>query len=151
LQASATLLLRRVPKSVTFPGSNLRDLRIAANGDERRHNRSPPAILHPRLALASRSSPSGAAQPATNALDRVVEPDWIEPGTLVACVKAHELGHEILTGADRIILHARDLNPINYVTGYGPEPFRDTDFVDMLFNEKRGGGDVRNPRPPCPY
>jgi hypothetical protein len=74
----------------------------------------------------------------------VVESDWIEPGTLVACVKAHELGHEILTGADRIILHARDLNPINYVTGYGPEPFRDTDFVDMLFNEKRGGGDVRD-------
>ena len=81
---------------------------------------------------------------ATNALDRVIEPDWIRPGTLVACVKAQELGREILTGADRIILHTRDLDPINYVAGYGPEPFRDTDFVDLLFSEKRGGGDVRD-------
>lgn len=81
---------------------------------------------------------------ATNALDRVVEPDWIKPGTLIACVKAQELGREILTGADRIILHTRDLDPINYVAGKGNEPFRDTDFVDTLFGLQRGDGDVRD-------
>lgn len=80
---------------------------------------------------------------ATNALDRVVEPEWIGQGALVACVKAQELGREILTGADRIILHTRDLDPINYVAGKN-EPFRDTDFVDTLFGEKRGDGDVRD-------
>ena len=81
---------------------------------------------------------------ATNALDRVIEPDWIGPGTLVACVKAQELGREILTGADRIVLHTRDLDPVNYVAGKGTEPFRDTDFVDTLFGETRGDGDVRD-------
>jgi len=80
---------------------------------------------------------------ATNALDRVIEPEWISRGALVACVKAQELGREILTGADRIILHTRDLDPINYVAGKN-EPFRDTDFVDTLFAEKRGDGDVRD-------
>jgi ornithine cyclodeaminase/alanine dehydrogenase-like protein (mu-crystallin family) len=81
---------------------------------------------------------------ATNALDRVVHPDWIGPGTLVACVKAQELGREILDDADRIVVHTRDLDPINYVAGKGTEPFRDTDFVDTLFGLKRGDGDVRD-------
>lgn len=80
---------------------------------------------------------------ATNALDRVVHPDWIGPGTLVACVKAQELGGEILNSAERIVIHTRDLDPINYVAGQGNEPFKDTDFIDMLFGEKRGDGDVR--------
>ncbi|HUZ71472.1 MAG TPA: hypothetical protein VMU87_00685 [Stellaceae bacterium] len=80
---------------------------------------------------------------ATNALDRVVQPDWIGPGTLVACVKAQELGRELLTGADRIVIHTRDLDPVNYVAGKGTEPFKDTDFIDTLFGEKRGDGDVR--------
>jgi alanine dehydrogenase len=81
---------------------------------------------------------------ATNALDRVVEPEWIKPGAVVACVKAQELGREILEQADRIILHTHDLDPINYMAGKGSEPFRDTDFVDTLFGEKRGDGDVRD-------
>ena len=81
---------------------------------------------------------------ATNALDRVVEPEWIKPGAVVACVKAQELGREILAQADRIILHTHDLDPINYVAGKGNEPFRDTDFVDTLFGERRGDGDVRD-------
>lgn len=80
---------------------------------------------------------------ATNALDRVVEPKWIRPGTLIACVKAQELGREILTSTDRIIVHTRDLDPINYVAGKS-ESFRDTDFVDTLFGAKRGDGDVRD-------
>lgn len=98
-------------------------------------------------AADSREQPARGADvivTATNALDRVVEPDWIGPGTLVACVKAQELGREILTGADRIIIHTRDLDPINYVAGKGNEPFRDTDFVDTLFGATRGDGDVRD-------
>jgi alanine dehydrogenase len=81
---------------------------------------------------------------ATNALDRVVEPEWIKPGALVACVKAQELGREMITGADRVVIHVRDLDPLNYVAGKGNEPFRDTDFVDTLFGGTRGDGDVRD-------
>ncbi len=98
-------------------------------------------------AMESRDEPARGADvvvTATNALDRVVEPDWIGPGTLVACVKAQELGGEILSAADRIIVHTRDLDPINYVAGKGNEPFRDTDFVDTLFGAARGDGDVRD-------
>jgi alanine dehydrogenase len=81
---------------------------------------------------------------ATNALDRVIEPQWIGPGTLIACVKAQELGHEIIAAADRVVVHTRDLDPINYVAGKGNQPFRDTDFVDTLFGLSRGNGDVRD-------
>ncbi len=81
---------------------------------------------------------------ATNVLDRVVEREWIGRGAVVACVKAQELGREILTGADRIIVHTRDLDPINYMAGKGNQPFRDTDFVDTLFGATRGDGDVRD-------
>lgn len=98
-------------------------------------------------AVDSREQPARGADvivTATNALDRVVEPEWIGPGTLVACVKAQELGREILLGADRVIVHTRDLDPINYVAGKANAPFRDTDFVDMLFGQTRGDGDVRD-------
>jgi alanine dehydrogenase len=98
-------------------------------------------------AVESRELPARDADvivTATNALDRVVEPNWIKPGTLIACVKAQELGREILEEADRIIVHTRDLDPINYVAGKGNAPFRDTDFVDTLFGLTRGDGDVRD-------
>jgi alanine dehydrogenase len=98
-------------------------------------------------AVDSREQPARGAHvvvTATNALDRVVEPEWIEPGALVACVKAQELGRDILNSADRIVLHTHDLDPINYVAGKGNQPFRDTDFVDTLFGAERGDGDVRD-------
>lgn len=79
---------------------------------------------------------------ATNALDAVVDWSWISPGTLLTCVKAQELGREILTKADRIVVHTRELEPTNYVAGRGMEPLKDTDFVDRLFNAKRGDGDA---------
>lgn len=79
---------------------------------------------------------------ATNALDAVVKWDWIAPGALIACVKSQELGAEILTKADRIVLHSNELDPLNYIGGQR-EPFRDTDFVDRLFGAKRGDGDAK--------
>lgn len=77
---------------------------------------------------------------ATNALDPVLDWEWISPGTLVTCVKAQELGEKILRKADRVVVHTKDLEPINYVTGQGNEPFRDTDFLDRLFGGARGRG-----------
>lgn len=79
---------------------------------------------------------------ATNALDAVVRWDWLAPGSFIACVKAQELGDEILIKADRIVVHTRDLEPTNYMAGQGPDSFKDTDFVDRLFGEKRGDGNV---------
>lgn len=79
---------------------------------------------------------------ATNALDAVVDWDWISPGTLLTCVKVQELGSEILRKADRIVVHTKELEPTNYVAGRGSEPLKDTDFVDRLFNATRGDGDA---------
>jgi ornithine cyclodeaminase/alanine dehydrogenase-like protein (mu-crystallin family) len=95
-------------------------------------------------AAAEAASGADVVITATNALDRVIHWDWISPGAVIACVKAQELGREILSKADRIVIHTKDLDPLNYVAGKGPEPFRDTDFVDTLFGARRGDGDVRD-------
>lgn len=79
---------------------------------------------------------------ATNALDPVIEWDWIAPGTLVTCVKAQELGQNILSRVERIVLHTRDVEPTNYVAGDRNGPFKDTDFTDRLFGAARGKGDA---------
>jgi alanine dehydrogenase len=79
---------------------------------------------------------------ATNALDPVIEWDWIDPGTLVTCVKAQELGEGILSRVDRIVLHTRDVEPTNYMAGDKSGPFKDTDFTDRLFGAERGKGDA---------
>lgn len=103
---------------------------------------------HDGLNLAAVDSPERASRgadvvvTATNALDAVVKWEWIAPGALVACVKAQELG-SALARCDRIVLHSSELDPINYVAGER-EPFRDTDFVDRLFGDKRGDGDVKD-------
>lgn len=95
------------------------------------------AVTEPRAA----SVEADVVVTATNALDTVVHWDWIAPGAVIACVKAQELGEEVLRNADRIIIHTRDLEPINYLVGEA-KPFRDTDFVDRLFGMNRGKGDV---------
>lgn len=79
---------------------------------------------------------------ATNALDPVIQWDWIAPGTLITCVKAQEVGGDILSRADRIVLHTRDVQPTNYLAGQEDGPFKDSDFIDRLFGLRRGDGDA---------
>jgi ornithine cyclodeaminase/alanine dehydrogenase-like protein (mu-crystallin family) len=74
---------------------------------------------------------------ATNAITRVVHPDWVRPGMHVTCVKDSELGDETIRKADRVVIHARKFAPENYIAGLGDEKIEAHDPIDFLRGEKR--------------
>ena len=43
---------------------------------------------------------------ATNAITRVIEPEWMKPGVHATCVKDCELGEATIHKADRVVIHA---------------------------------------------
>ncbi|HEU4344112.1 MAG TPA: ornithine cyclodeaminase family protein, partial [Candidatus Binatia bacterium] len=71
------------------------------------------------------ASPADAAKgadilvAATNAITRVIEPEWMKPGVHATCVKDCELGEEAIRKADRVVIHARNFAPENYISGFG--------------------------------
>jgi len=69
---------------------------------------------------------------ATNAITRVIDPDWVKPGMHVTCVKDSELGEETIRKADRIAIHARKFAPENYIAGLGDEKIEVHDPIDYL-------------------
>jgi ornithine cyclodeaminase/alanine dehydrogenase-like protein (mu-crystallin family) len=93
--------------------------------------------LNARVATSAEEAVVGAdlVVTATNSLEPVIESSWVSPGAFVACVKSVELGRELLTDADRVILHARPLDPVNYIVGQGDAAIHGTDPVDKLFGE----------------
>ena len=82
---------------------------------------------------------------ATNAITRVIEPEWLRPGVHVTCVKDCELGEETIRRADRMAIHCRRFAPRNYIAGFGDEEIEVHDPVDLL---KQGGGAVPAFEPP---
>lgn len=54
---------------------------------------------------------------ATNAITRVIAPEWLRPGVHVTCVKDSELGEETIRKADRLVIHSRKFAPENYIAG----------------------------------
>jgi alanine dehydrogenase len=69
---------------------------------------------------------------ATNAVTPTLRADWLKPGCLVTCVKAAELGEEVLGAMDRVVVHAHKGYVDNYLVGHGDEPFEATDPVHLL-------------------
>lgn len=84
---------------------------------------------------------------ATNAITRVIQPEWVAPGMHVTCVKDCELGEETIRKADRIVIHARKFAPENYIEGFGDEKIEAHDPIDFLRGDKR----PRENRPPPPF
>jgi ornithine cyclodeaminase/alanine dehydrogenase-like protein (mu-crystallin family) len=82
---------------------------------------------------------------ATNAITRVIHPDWVKPGMHVTCVKDSELGEETIRKANRIAIHARKFAPENYIAGLGDEKIEVHDPIDLLWQKDRS---VRTPAPP---
>ena len=82
---------------------------------------------------------------ATNAITRVIHPDWLTPGIHFTCVKPSELGDEAIRKADRIIIHTRRIAPENYIAGYGNARIEAHDPLGYLFGEKRGGDEIPAP------
>lgn len=74
---------------------------------------------------------------ATNAITRVVHPDWVKPGMHITCVKDCELGSETIRKAGRVVIHARKFAPENYIAGFGDEKIEAHDPIEFLRGERR--------------
>jgi ornithine cyclodeaminase/alanine dehydrogenase-like protein (mu-crystallin family) len=44
---------------------------------------------------------------ATSSMVRVIEPEWLKPGTHVGCIKSQEIDGEVLDRCDRVFVHNR--------------------------------------------
>ena len=69
---------------------------------------------------------------ATNAITRVIPPEWVKPGVHFTCVKTSELGDDTIARADRVVIHTRKIAPENYIAGMGDERVEAHDPIDFL-------------------
>jgi alanine dehydrogenase len=81
---------------------------------------------------------------ATNAITRVIAPEWVRPGIHLTCVKDCELGDDTVRRADRVVIHTRRFAPENYIAGIGDERIEVHDPIDLL----QGKGDKADLQPP---
>ena len=68
----------------------------------------------------------------TNSLTRVGSPDWVKPGLHLTCVRVPELGDETIRKVDRLVIHAHQHAPQNYVAGFGEEGIAAHDAIDII-------------------
>jgi len=96
--------------------------------------------LQPKVSAEVRAaeSPEDAIRDAdiiattTNSLSRVVDPKWVRPGLHLTCVRVPELGDETIRKVDRLVIHAHQHAPENYVAGYGEEGIAAHDAIDII-------------------
>ena len=69
---------------------------------------------------------------ATNAITRVIPPEWVRPGVHFTCVKTSELGDDTIARADRVVIHTRKIAPENYIAGMGDERVEAHDPIEFL-------------------
>jgi alanine dehydrogenase len=79
---------------------------------------------------------------ATNAITRVIAPEWMRPGVHATCVKISELGDETIGKANRVVVHAKNFAPENYIAGYGDEKIWIHDPVDFIRGAKTSADKV---------
>jgi alanine dehydrogenase len=82
---------------------------------------------------------------ATNAITRVIPPEWMKPGVHASCVKISELGDETIGKADRVVIHARNFAPENYIAGFGDQKISEHDPIDFILGKKKSPLDVEAP------
>lgn len=68
----------------------------------------------------------------TNSLTQVVSADWVKPGLHLTCVRVPELGDETIRRIDRLVIHARQHAPKNYIAGFGEEGIEAHDAIDVI-------------------
>ena len=93
--------------------------------------------VEPMLSAEAAASGADILVAATNAITRVIPPDWMRPGIHATCVKDCELGDETIAKADRIVIHAKNFAPENYIAGYGDEKVWCHDPVDFLRGDQK--------------
>jgi ornithine cyclodeaminase/alanine dehydrogenase-like protein (mu-crystallin family) len=96
--------------------------------------------LQPKVSAEVRAveSPEAAVEDAdiiaatTNSLSRVVSPHWVRPGIHLTCVRVPELGDETIRKVDRLVIHAHQHAPANYIAGFGEEGIHAHDAIDII-------------------
>jgi alanine dehydrogenase len=83
----------------------------------------------------------------TNSLTRVVNPDWVVPGLHLTCVRVPELGDETIRRVDRLVIHAHQQAPNNYVAGCGEEGIAAHDAIDIIRKGPAHAHEVNVERP----
>jgi len=68
----------------------------------------------------------------THSLTRVVNADWVKPGLHLTCVRVPELGDETIRRVDRLVIHAHQHAPKNYIAGFGEEGIEAHDAIDII-------------------
>ncbi|HUK42623.1 MAG TPA: ornithine cyclodeaminase family protein [Candidatus Acidoferrales bacterium] len=98
--------------------------------------------VEPMVSAAAAAKEADMLVAATNAITRVIEPEWVKPGVHVTCVKDCELGDETIHKADRVVIHARNFAPENYIAGFGDDKIAAHDPVDFIRGAKRSAGET---------
>jgi len=96
--------------------------------------------LQPKVSAEVRAaeSPEAAVRDAdiiattTNSLSRVVNPDWVKAGLHLTCVRVPELGDETIRRIDRLVIHAHQHAPKNFIAGYGEEGIEAHDAIAII-------------------
>jgi ornithine cyclodeaminase/alanine dehydrogenase-like protein (mu-crystallin family) len=83
----------------------------------------------------------------TNSLSRVVSPDWVRPGIHLTCVRVPELGDETIRKVDRLVIHAHQHAPANYIAGFGDEGIHAHDAIDIIGKGPKGARDSKVEQP----
>ncbi len=103
--------------------------------------------VEPVASAAAAAKGAAMLVAATNAITRVIEPEWLKPGVHVTCVKDCELGDETIRKADRVVIHARNFAPENYIAGFGDEKIAAHDPVDFIRGAKKSASETA----PAPF
>ena len=65
---------------------------------------------------------------ATNSMEPVLRPDWLEPGMHISSLKRLELDRSVVDAADVVVIHSRNADaPAQIIRAAGAELARDTD------------------------
>jgi ornithine cyclodeaminase/alanine dehydrogenase-like protein (mu-crystallin family) len=83
----------------------------------------------------------------TNSLSRVVSPDWVRPGIHLTCVRVPELGDETIRKVDRLVIHAHQHAPANYIAGFGDEGIHAHDAIDIIAKGPAGAREAKVEQP----
>ena len=83
----------------------------------------------------------------TNSLSQVADPDWVQPGRHLTCVRVPELGDETLRRVDRLVIHAHQHAPENYIAGYGEEGIKVHDAIDVIKKGPGGAHEIKAEHP----
>jgi len=71
----------------------------------------------------------------------------VKTGLHLTCVRVPELGDDTIRKVDRLVIHAHQYAPLNYVAGFGEEGIRAHDAIDIIRKGPAHGHEVNLEHP----